>query len=108
MFGIPSKSFSSDWECVGPYPRRAPIGARTTSGTVTWSSYISRNFEIPFTIWSSPSATKSPNMISRIGRWPRSAIPAATPKSDASLIGVVRTRSGYASLSPCVTLKAPP
>ena len=51
---------------------------------------------------------KSPNMISRIGRWPRSAIPAATPKSDASLIGVVSTRSGYASLSPAVTLNAPP
>ena len=51
---------------------------------------------------------KSPNMISRIGRWPRKAIPAATPKSDASLIGVVRTRSGYASLRPCVTLNAPP
>ena len=51
---------------------------------------------------------KSPNMISRIGRCPRSAIPAATPKSDASLIGVVRTRSGYASLRPCVTLNAPP
>ena len=55
---------------------------------VTWSSYISRNFEIPFTTWSSPNATKSPNMISRIGRRPRSAMPAATPKSEASLIGV--------------------
>ena len=94
MFGIPSRSFSSDCECVGPYPRRPPIGVRTTSGTVTWSSYISRNFEIPLTTWSIPRATKSPNMISRIGRCPRSAIPAATPKSEASLIGVVSTRSG--------------
>ena len=61
---------------------------------MTWSSYISRNFAIPLTIWSKPSAMKSPNMISRIGRWPASAIPAATPKSDASEIGVVSTRSG--------------
>jgi len=49
-FGTPSRSFSSDWLCVGPYPRRPPIGVRTTSGTVTWSSYISRNFAIPLTI----------------------------------------------------------
>ena len=84
------------------------MGARTTRGTVTWSSYISRNFEIPFTIWSSPSAMKSPNMISRIGRWPRSAMPAATPKSEASLIGVVRTRSGIGVAEPLRTLNAPP
>ena len=38
-----------------PVPATRPIGARTTSGTVTWSSYISRNFEMPFTIWSSPA-----------------------------------------------------
>ena len=50
MFGTPRSSFSSDWLCVGPYPRRPPIGVRTTSGTVTWSSYISRNLEIPLAI----------------------------------------------------------
>jgi hypothetical protein len=81
---------------------------RTTSGSVTWSSYISRNFEMPLTIWSKPRAMKSPNMISRIGRYPRSAIPDATPKSDASLMGVVMTRSGQRALSPRATLKAPP
>jgi len=63
---------------------------------------------MPLTTWSKPRAMKSPNMISRMGRCPRNAIPAAMPKSEASLIGVVMTRSGYASLSPCVTLKAPP
>ena len=47
---------------------RPPIGVRTTSGTRTWSSNIARNFAIPLTIWSKPSAMKSPNMISRIGR----------------------------------------
>ena len=63
---------------------------------------------MPFTIWSKPSATKSPNMISRIGRRPRIAIPAATPNSEASLIGVVSTRSGQRSLRPRVILNAPP
>ena len=92
----PSRSFSSDWLWVGPYPRRPPMGVRTTSGTVTWSSYISRNLAIPLTIWSKPRAMKSPNMISRIGRRPRSAIPAATPKSDASEIGVGTIRVGVA------------
>ena len=39
---------------------------------------------------------------------PAQGHPAATPNSEASLIGVVSTRSGYASREPAVTLNAPP
>ena len=61
---------------------------------------------MPLTIWSKPSAMKSPNMISRIGRRPLSPSGLA-PNSDSSLIGVVSTRSGQRSLRPRVILKAP-
>ena len=60
------------------------------------------------TIWSAASATKSPNMISAMGCSPRSARPTLMPTMAASLIGVVKTRSGKRVDSPCVTLKAPP
>ncbi len=84
------------------------MGVRTTSGTRTWSSNIARNFAIPLTVWSKPSAMKSPNMISRIGRHPRRAMPAATPKIAPSETGVVITRCGHFVERPCVTLNAPP
>ena len=51
---------------------------------------------------------KSPNMISRIGRQPRRAMPAATPKIAPSETGVVITRCGHFVERPCVTLNAPP
>ena len=46
------------------------------------------------TSWSSASVTKSTNMISTTGRSPDCAAPIATPQIAASLIGVLRTRSG--------------
>ena len=58
--------------------------------------------------WSAASVTKSPNMISTIGWRPRRARPTLTPTMAASLMGVVKTRSGKRVDSPWVTLKAPP
>ncbi len=61
------------------------------------------------TSWSSASVTKSTNMISTTGRSPDCAAPIATPQIAASLIGVLRTRSGpNSSASPAVAPQGPP
>ena len=61
------------------------------------------------TSWSSASVTKSTNMISTTGRAPDCAAPTAMPQIAASLMGVLRTRSGpNSSASPAVAPHGPP
>src|SRR5258706_356346 len=59
------------------------------------------------TIWSKASVTKSLNIISTIGRPPRSATPLATPTKPPSLSGVLSTRSGNPEIEPFVNLDPP-
>ena len=92
--GTPMKCFCRLWLWVGPYPRPPPVGQRTITGTSTRRPYIATDLAAKLTIWSKARVAKSPNMISTMARPPDSASPLATPTSDCSLIGVLRTRSG--------------
>src|SRR5256886_7946716 len=95
-------------EWMAPKRPPAPIAERTTSGMLACSFEMYQYFADWLTRLSMVRGRKSPNMISKTGRLPQTALPNAAPARASSEIGVSRTRSGYFSHSRGVTAKTPP
>ena len=96
-------------ECWAPPRWPAPPCVLSTSGTVSWPPDMKCALAAWLTSWSSARVTKSTNMISTTGRRPDCAAPIAIPAIAASLIGVLRIRSGpNSSARPAVAPHGPP
>jgi len=79
------------------------------AGTVTWPPVMYRYLASWFAIWSKHTPAKSANISSATGLSPRIDAPIAAPMIACSEIGVSSTRSPpNSSISPAVSLKAPP